>query len=104
MLVDRALVDGDGKYRKEADQLGIQYAWKSGFDPRGFVSFLDSVAKHKQNSGIADSLHVDPKLGEQVMDSFSEIQYLPPKDSYIADSDEFQNAKERLKQRQVQSR
>jgi len=43
MLVDRTLVDADGKFQKEADQLGIQYAWKSGFDPRGFVTFLDSI-------------------------------------------------------------
>ncbi len=96
MLVDRALVDADGKFQKEADQLGIQYAWKSGFDPRGFVTFLDSIARDKQHSRIGSSFRTNSKLGERVVDVFSEIQYLPPKENYAIDSAEFRKAKDRL--------
>jgi len=96
VLVDRALVDTDGKFRKEADQLGIQYAWKTGFDPGGFVAFLDSLAKEKQHSGVASSFRTNSTLGERVVDAFSEIQYLPAKEIYTADSPEFRKAKDRL--------
>jgi beta-barrel assembly-enhancing protease len=96
MLVDRALVDADGKFQKEADQLGTQYAWKSGFDPRGFVTFLDSIARDKQHSRIGSSFRTNSKLGERVVDVFSEIQYLPPRENYAIDSAEFRKAKDRL--------
>jgi peptidase M48-like protein len=101
MLVDKTLLDADGKYLKEADQLGIQYAWKSGFDPRGFVSFLDSLAKDKHDSRIADSFRTNPALGERVVDVFSEIQYLPSRESYTVDSAEFRKARQRLQDQRM---
>src|SRR5215475_11269768 len=38
ILVDRGLVSSNAAAQREADQLGIQYAWKADFDPRGFVA------------------------------------------------------------------
>jgi hypothetical protein len=96
MLVDRALVGASGKYQKEADQLGIQYAWKAGFDSKGFIAFLDSIAQAKQYTKTASFFRTTPKLGERLVDAFSEIEYLPAKEGYIVDSAEFRKAKERL--------
>ncbi len=87
-LVDRALVEPAEKYRKEADQLGVQYAWKAGFDPSGFIAFLDSLAKDEPVSR--------EKLGERLLNEFTEIEYLPHKESYRTDSVEFQKIKEAL--------
>src|SRR5439155_1660791 len=33
VVVDRALVSSNANTQREADQLGIQYAWNAGFDP-----------------------------------------------------------------------
>ena len=96
LLVDRTLVGSSGKYQKEADQLGIQYAWKAGFDSKGFIAFLDSIAKAKQYSKTASFFRTNPELGERLIDAFSEVQYLPPRENYIVDSAEFRKTKERL--------
>jgi len=96
LLVDRALVSFNAGAIKEADQLGIQYAWKAGFDPKGFIMFLDSIAKEKQFSRTDSFLLTNPSLDERLLDAFTEIQYLPPKERYIVDSPEFQKAKQRL--------
>ena len=80
------------KYQKEADQLGVQYAWKAGFDPRGGVEFLDSL---KANAA-EDFLSPTPVLRERLMNLFSEIEYLGPSTSTVPDSPEFYATKSRL--------
>lgn len=32
------------EFELEADQLGAQYAWNSGYDPSGFIRFFDKMA------------------------------------------------------------
>ena len=95
-LVDRALVEPVEKYQKEADQLGVQYAWKAGFDPYGFIAFLDSLAKDQSVSRVPTVFRPEEKLGERLLNEFTEIEYLPHKESYRSDSVEFQKIKEAL--------
>ena len=97
MLVERAMIPSNEKYLKEADQLGIQYAWKAGFDPKGFVSFLDKLARDKQYSTKTNFFRSeDPSLADRVLSSFNEIEYLPMNESYTVDSAEFQRTREAL--------
>src|SRR5262249_22611994 len=93
LLVDRTLVASGLKNLREQDQLGIQYTWKAGFDPRGFVAFLDSIAKEKATDVY---FQTKPPLGERLLDAFTEIQYLPAKENLTVDSAEFRAVKERL--------
>ena len=99
-LVDRVLVESVEKYRKEADQLGVQYAWKAGFDPSGFIAFLDSLAKDEPVSRVPAVFRQGQveKLGDRLLNEFTEIEYLPHKESYRTDSAEFQKIKEALQQ------
>jgi hypothetical protein len=99
-LVDRAFGADSGKYRKEADQLGIQYAWKAGYDPRGLIGFVDSMVhlhEEKQYSATAGFFPKDSSLGERLLDAFAEIEYLAGQENYEADSGEFWRMKARLK-------
>jgi hypothetical protein len=96
MLVDRTVASSNGKAQIEADQLGIQYLWNAGFDPKGFVAFLDTMTRDKNLSHSQSFLLTKPPLGERLVAAFSEIQLLPPKENYIVDSAEFQNIKRRL--------
>jgi len=98
LLLDRALVSFNASAQKEADQLGIQYAWKAGFDPKGFIMFLDSMAKEKQFLKTDSFFMTRPSLNERLLDAFTEIQYLPPKQNYIGDSLEFRKVKERMQE------
>jgi hypothetical protein len=75
MLVDKTLVGAKEKYQKEADQLAIQYAWKAGFDPRGFVAFLDSISA-AEHSKTASFFHTHPHIEQRLLDTFAEIQFL----------------------------
>jgi Zn-dependent protease with chaperone function len=96
VLTDKTLAHTNSKAQKEADQLGIQYAWNAGFDPKGFISFLDSIAKNKDQSHTERFLLTKPELGERLLDAFTEIQFLPNRENLIVDSTEFRIAKERL--------
>ena len=73
------------KLQAEADQLGIQYAWKAGYDPRGFIGFLDSISKNGDNNFLND----EPQLHERLMSSFEEIEYLPPQKDLTSETGEF---------------
>jgi Zn-dependent protease with chaperone function len=96
VLTDRALANGNGKAQKEADQLGIQFAWNAGFDPMGLVAFLDSIANVQEFSRSSHLLVTKRSLGDRLLDAFTEIQYLPVKQTYIRDSEDFQVVKQRL--------
>jgi hypothetical protein len=83
-MVDRAIANAPGKYQEEADQLGMQYAWKAGFDPRGFLVFLHGVYRQQPPSDVNAK-----DLASRLVKAFSEMEYLPANESYDIDSAEF---------------
>jgi hypothetical protein len=98
LLADRTLSGSNTTAQKEADQLGIQYAWKAGFDPKGIVSFFDSVARYGEHPAGSDRIFLTkPALGQRLLDAFTEILYLPPRATAIVDSEEFRRAKDQLR-------
>ena len=44
LVLDLKLLGVSREYELEADQLGIQYTWNTGYDPSGFVRFFDKMA------------------------------------------------------------
>lgn len=70
----------------EADQLGVQYAWKAGFDPKGSISFLDAMSE------------TYPSTSKRLLNLFSEIHLLPRQRNLRVDSADFQQMKTRLGQ------
>jgi len=80
------------KFQTEADQLGIQYAWKAGYDPRGFIAFLDSISGNTTNNFLSD----EPQLQERLLNSFTEIQYLPAQRDVVPDNGEFDRIRSRV--------
>jgi len=97
-LVDRALAGAKGKYQKEADQMGIQYAWKAGFDPKGFINFLDTAAK-QERSKTAGFFRTHSNLDERMIDIFTELEFLPKTSNPVTDSLEFQQTRRLVKER-----
>jgi beta-barrel assembly-enhancing protease len=80
------------KFQREADQLGIQYAWKAGYDPRGFISFLDSASETTDSNFLTE----EPSLQERLLNSFAEIQFLPPQKDPAPDTGEFDRIRKRV--------
>jgi len=85
------------EFEAEADQLGAQYLWKSGYDPKGFVSFFDKMASEKGYVRSLSFFRTHPAFYDRIVKTFQEIAYLPPKEDYVTDSKEFHEIKERLK-------
>jgi Zn-dependent protease with chaperone function len=85
-------------FELEADQLGIQYAWKSGYDPEGFIRFFDKMAsKHGYAIG-ASWFRTHPPFYQRMVDSKREIMFLPAKESWIVQTLQFEQMKPVLKE------
>jgi Zn-dependent protease with chaperone function len=97
MALNLALLGVSREYEEEADQLGVQYAWKAGYDPKGFITFFDKMASEKGYVRSASFFRTHPPFFERIVSAFSEIEYLPEKKELVADSPEFQKIKEHLK-------
>jgi len=71
-VVGRAFSRTNESFQIEADQLGVQYAWSAGYNPAGFIGFLDSI-KGRENEFLTES----PAVGERILKLFDEIDHLP---------------------------
>jgi len=82
----------------EADQLGTQYLWNSGYDPQAFISFFEKLqAKEKDKPGkFASFWRTHPTHESRIEKVQEEISYLPLKDEYVLNSSEFERVKARL--------
>jgi beta-barrel assembly-enhancing protease len=83
-------------FELEADQLGVQYSWKAGYDPTGFVRFFDKLA---QREGYVQGLswfRTHPPFFDRMMKTQEEILYLPKKEALVQQSTAFLRMKERL--------
>ncbi len=84
-------------FELEADQLGIQYVWKTGYDPNGFIRFFDKLAsKHGYAIG-ASWFRTHPPFYERMVQSKREMMYLPKKESWIVQTTVFEEMKPVLK-------
>jgi beta-barrel assembly-enhancing protease len=86
-------------FEAQADYLGVQYAYKSGYDPNGMINFFEKLqALDKRRPGFAMKLYGDhPQTPDRIAKSQHEIgTILPPREQYIVDSSDFDQVKKRL--------
>jgi predicted Zn-dependent protease len=86
-------------FEAQADYLGVQYAYKAGYDPNGMINFFEKLqAMEKKRPGFATKLYGDhPQTPDRIAQSQHEIgTILPPREQYVMDTSEFQQAKKRL--------
>jgi predicted anti-sigma-YlaC factor YlaD len=96
MILDLTLLGVSREYEAEADQLGAQYAWQAGYDPRGFITFFDKMANEEGYVKSASFFRTHPAFLERIISTFSEITYLPHEKSLMVDSSGFREAKKRV--------
>src|SRR6185312_2768085 len=83
---------------READLLGIEYEYAAGYDPLAFINFFERLktGKGKKNF-IARAFLTHPMNNERIDRAQKEIAtMLAPRNEYIVDTSEFQEAKARL--------
>ena len=85
----------------EADLLGVQYLYKSGYDPTSFIDFFEKMqADEKRRPGtMAKLFSSHPPHGSRIKKTQKSIdQLLPSRPEYVVTTSEFLNVKSRLEQ------
>ena len=86
-------------FESEADYLGLQYMYKSGYDPNAFVQFFEKLqAREKKKPGtLAKAFSTHPPTPDRIAHSQDEIaRILPARPQYIITTSEFDDVKSRL--------
>ena len=83
----------------QADWLGLQYMYKTGYDPQAFIQFfekIDALEKHKPGT-LAKVFSDHPQTPDRIAKSEDEIAtIMPARPDYIVSTSEFDDVKARL--------
>ena len=86
-------------FEREADYLGLQYLYKSGYDPTAFVDFFEKIQSlEKRKPGtLLKVFSTHPMNEDRIKASQEEIQkILVAKPEYVVNTSEFNDVKGRL--------
>jgi predicted Zn-dependent protease len=82
----------------EADRLGAQYAYASGYDPHGMATMFEKLeAQNKKKPGFfAKTFATHPQPPDRRDSTLSLIARFPEREEYVVSTSEFQRVKNRL--------
>jgi Zn-dependent protease with chaperone function len=80
----------------EADLIGTDIMYDTGFDPHQMAVFFDKLKTQGGSSRVAQFLSDHPDPGNRAEAVSKEVSSLPPKASYLKDSAEFHQIKQRV--------
>jgi beta-barrel assembly-enhancing protease len=83
----------------EADLLGLQYMYKSGYDPTEFVNFFERIQtlEKKKPGAVSKLFSSHPMTGDRIRAAQKTIQQdLKPAPQYLVDTSEFHGVRTRL--------
>jgi Zn-dependent protease with chaperone function len=96
LVLNLKLLGVSRDYELEADQLGIQYAWKAGYDPSGFVRFFDKMATKEGYVNSVSWFRTHPPFYQRMVDSEREMMFLPANPQAVVQSSAFEKMKKEL--------
>jgi len=99
LMIPITFLEFSREFEAQADYLGVQYMYRSGYDPQAFVTFFEKVQNlEKQKPGaVAKVFENHPQTPDRIEHSEEEISsILPPKDEYLVTTSEFNDVKARL--------
>jgi predicted Zn-dependent protease len=99
LAVPMTLMHFSRGFEAEADYLGMQYMYKSGYDPQAFISFFEKVqAQEKKKPGtLAKAFSTHPQTPDRIEKSQQEIEHvLAARAQYVVSTSEFDDVKSRL--------
>jgi predicted Zn-dependent protease len=86
-------------FEAEADYLGVQYLYKSGYDPHSFLSFFEQFEAHekKKPGKFAMAFSTHPPTVDRIKKTQDEIlRILPARELYVVSTSDFDSVKARL--------
>ena len=83
---------------KEADRLGAQYMWASGYDPNALITFFEKLqAQEKRKPGTLEKIFsTHPMTGDRITEVRGLIERFPDRGEYQLSTSEFREVKSRL--------
>jgi Zn-dependent protease with chaperone function len=95
-VLDLKLLGVSRDFELQADQLGVQYTWNSGYDPTGFIRFFDKMATTKGYVEGASWFYDHPPFYERMVEAEREIAFLPEKPKLVIQTSDFGEMKKAL--------
>jgi predicted Zn-dependent protease len=86
-------------FEREADYYGLQYMYKSGYDPTAFVDFFEKIQtlEKKKPGTFAKVFSTHPMTDARIKAAQNEIEtILKPKPEYVVTTSEFNDVRNRL--------
>lgn len=98
MLIPMGFLKFGRDAEREADSLGAQYMWATGYDPHALASFFEKLqAKDKKKPGtLARIFSTHPMTAERIAAVNSLIARFPDRSEYTLNTSEFNQVKSRL--------
>jgi len=88
---------------EEADWLGLQYAYKAGYDPTAMTAFFQKMATQSRGVPVSTLFATHPQTEDRIAKSIENIRtYLPSRQQNVVTTMEFQEIKSRLMERRPQ--
>lgn len=104
ILIPMGFLKFDRDAEAEADFLGLQYLYKSGYDPGASVSFFEKLqARESAKKKMSSLFSTHPPTESRVSKTKENIEnFLPAREQYLVTTSEFDQVKSRLAQFQDQ--
>lgn len=98
LLVPMSFLKFQRGFEAEADYLGIQYMYKTGYDPTALVDFFEKIETlEKRKPGTMSKLFsTHPPTPDRIKKCQEEISDLKPRPEYVVTTSEFNDVKLRL--------
>ncbi len=98
-IVPMSLLKFSRTYESEADMLGLQYMYKTGYDPNSFVDFFEKIQalEKKKRGSVAELFSSHPMTDDRIQAAQKNIQEnLEARPEYVVNTSEFNEVKARL--------
>ncbi|MCS7171034.1 MAG: M48 family metalloprotease [Aquificaceae bacterium] len=86
---------------KEADQYGVLYTYKAGYDPMGMIRVFEMFKSLERGGRPPEWMSTHPLPDTRIQEVSKEIEVLKPTGAFITDTLEFQRIKSKLVQTQA---
>ena len=99
VLVPMSMLKFSRNIEAEADMLGLQYMYKTGYDPASFVDFFEKLQalEKKKYGAVAELFSSHPMTDERIQAAQKNIQEnLEARPEYVVNTSEFNDMKNRL--------
>src|SRR5271168_3735175 len=99
VLVPIGLLQFSRAFESEADMLGLQYMYKTGYDPEAFVDFFEKIEslEKKKPGTMAKAFSTHPPTDDRITAAQKNIQdLLKARPEYVVTTSEFNDVKSRL--------